>query len=448
MRVFKYRSGSDKDIFNRDLSAIEKNCLWGPSFNQLNDPCETLIISEKFKSITKSAISLFGKNAEQRLNEVHKALDKVISRKVEIGIYSLSTTYDDELLWAHYANSHKGFCIEYDLDLLLETYQMDRVYHFPVSYTKRPPEIKFSDLADKTGISILKKIAGNKSKRWKYEKEHRIIINSYGDHPYNHNALKAIYFGLRMDDSSKLEIMNRLKGRGIKYYQIKQMPDHYLFEREEVEDIHRLGITYLCQVPELGKDKKAVDYIIIEKDFNKYNGKATIKIELDSKLKKEGLIWLSNTIKDNLFCKAERIFITYVLKGMVNSSGCWASANFSERELNISINGLTPEQEVLLMEGLKNESRNPIGMWIDETPLMCSSMILLHNTVDVILETNYYDGSKSVEKLKLSNINNKVRYENYKGNPHGEYFIIEESGELMYYSPNGLIKTLQPFRLE
>jgi len=42
----------------------------------------------------------------------------------KIGIFSLSKKYDDELLWAHYANSHKGFCIEYDLEILLKLFEI------------------------------------------------------------------------------------------------------------------------------------------------------------------------------------------------------------------------------------------------------------------------------------------------------------------------------------
>ncbi len=126
MRVFKYRGG-DEEIFKRDLFAIEKNYFWGSNFKQLNDPYETLISSDKFKSITKTFVKLVSKNSEQELEKVHEALDNVINRGKEIGIYSLSATYNDELLWAHYANSHQGFCIEYDLDLLLESYLSDKV---------------------------------------------------------------------------------------------------------------------------------------------------------------------------------------------------------------------------------------------------------------------------------------------------------------------------------
>jgi hypothetical protein len=41
-------------------------------------------------------------------------------KKLKITVFTPSKTEKDELLWAYYANSHKGFCIEYDLEILLK----------------------------------------------------------------------------------------------------------------------------------------------------------------------------------------------------------------------------------------------------------------------------------------------------------------------------------------
>ena len=340
MRVFKYRGG-DKKTIERDLKLIEKNSFWGSNFSQLNDPCETLISLDEFKSLTTSFVKLLGGSSGQNLVRLHEALGNVISRSKEVGIYSLSQTYSDELLWAHYGNSHKGFCIEYDLELLLECYPTDKVYSFPVTYSKHPPEVNVADLSDKEGISIIKKLTGNKSLKWKYEKEHRIIIDRSGEYIYNHHALKAIYFGLRMDDLMKERMMTRLKGRGIDYYQIAQVEGKYQFERKKVPDKNGNEITYLCQVPKSKKRKQEVHYNIIEKDFNKFNGKATITIQLGSKLDSNELTWLANTIKDHVFWKADMIFISFILEGMTIGDGYWAVANFRGENLDVSINGLT-----------------------------------------------------------------------------------------------------------
>jgi hypothetical protein len=447
MRVFKYRGG-DEEVFKRDLFSIEKNYFWGSNFDQLNDPCETLISSDKFKSLTKTFVKLINKNSESELQKVHEALDNVINRGKEIGIYSLSASYNDELLWAHYANSHKGFCIEYDLDMLLESYPTDKVYSFPIKYSKKPPEVSVSDLSDKEGITIVKKLAGNKSKKWDYEKEYRIITDKSGEHAYDFRAVKAIYFGLRMPEPWKAEMITCLKGRGIKFFQMHQVEGKYQFERSDVPDVNGNEITYLFQVPSSNPKKITVNFSIIEKDFNKFNGKATTTIELESKTDKEELIWIANKIKDDLFRNAERVFISYILKGMITGNGYWATGNFEKKELKVSINGLTLEQENLLEAGLKNESRKTSGMWIDDSPYIRSSMTLLVEDGETILETNYFDGSKSSEQLKSNQLNEGIRYDKIDGNDHGEYFIIESNGTLKYYSEDGIFKILKPFKMK
>lgn len=335
MRVFKYRGG-DEEVFRRDLLAIEKNYFWGSNFEQLNDPCETLISSDKFKSLTKTFVKLLNKNSERELKKVHEALDNVIGRGREIGIYSLSASYNDELLWAHYANSHKGFCIEYDLDLLLETYPTDKVYSFPIKYSKNPPEVDVSDVSNKEEISIVKKLAGNKSRNWGYEKEYRVITQKSGEHPYNYRAVKAIYFGLRMPNEWKDEMMNTLKGRGIAYYQINQVQGKYLFERELVPDINGNQITYLSEIPK--SDGSIVNYRIIEKDYNRSIGKATISIELAQELTEDELKWIAQTIKDNLFSKAERVSMLHYVNGQLDEDIAWATTNFEGDQLSIFVN--------------------------------------------------------------------------------------------------------------
>ena len=52
---------------------------------------------------------------------------KIIGFRERAGVYSLSKSQcgfpDRELIWAHYADSHKGFCIEYDIDKLQDSEQ-------------------------------------------------------------------------------------------------------------------------------------------------------------------------------------------------------------------------------------------------------------------------------------------------------------------------------------
>ncbi|MFT6054606.1 MAG: hypothetical protein ACJASP_001499 [Roseivirga sp.] len=74
-----------------------------------------MVFSEKLKKQTK-LVSRFLGGGKSGLTGFHSQIDEFISKLNEqVGIYSLAGRCNHELLWAHCANSHRGFCNEYDL---------------------------------------------------------------------------------------------------------------------------------------------------------------------------------------------------------------------------------------------------------------------------------------------------------------------------------------------
>lgn len=337
MLVYKYRGG-DEQTFLRDIESLENNMYYASSSDELNDPCETLIDSEKFIGQAKSLSKYLGFGNKESLSLIDKSYRDVLSFDKKMGIYSLSQTHLDELLWAHYGNSHKGFCIEYDLELLIKSYKLDKIYSFPVSYNDKVPNIGLIDVALNNPDDIIRKMGGFKSNRWAYEKEFRIITNKFGLQSYNFEAVKSIFFGLRMSDSHKIELMNRLKGRGINYFQVEQVPVSYNFNTKPIEDINRSEVTYLNQIPSSITNSQPIKFRIIEKDYTWFNGKATINIELNSLINEKELNWIGNTIRKNIFQQAERIFMFFYIKNQKDRSIAWATTHFQDDELVVSIN--------------------------------------------------------------------------------------------------------------
>lgn len=280
MLVYKYRGGND-EIFERDLVSIENNYFWSSNFDDLNDPCENIVISDKFIQQTKSISFIFSKRRNDAFVDLHKAFENLLSVNKKIGIYSLSKSYLDELLWAHYANSHKGFCIKYDSDLLLASFKTEREYSFSVSYGNNPPEITIKDLPIKYD-GLIFKLTAYKSKRWEYEQEYRIITDNFGKQSYDHEAIKSIYFGLRMELSQKMEVMKRLSNRSIKFYQIEHLEKSYKFKAILIENPFISEFKYLSAIPASIMGKEAIRFQILEKNFCKLNSKGKITIEVES----------------------------------------------------------------------------------------------------------------------------------------------------------------------
>lgn len=255
MRVFKYRGG-DESIFVRDLESLEKDTFWAPTRHALNDPCEGLVSSEILLNQIDLTVKLFGKgekNINDSVNAVKQSLNELIEKKDSAGVYSLSKNCTDELLWAHYANSHQGFCIEYDLDTLVYFGRND-YFNFDVTYSDHPPKLNINDMLridDK--VNFIQKLIGVKSKKWAYEKETRVITSVSGLQSYDYRAVKAIYFGLRMPDEKRHEIMKRLCGRGIKYYHICLKDNSYKFTAEPLEDSYPTDKKYMYSIAPIAK---------------------------------------------------------------------------------------------------------------------------------------------------------------------------------------------------
>lgn len=171
---------------------------------------------------------------------------------------------DNLLMWSHYADYHKGFCIEYDLKKLNDD-PFDLLHHvFPVIYTeKRQAERNLSSLANShallTGaidkgeefeepLDDILPLFLTKGTDWEYEKEWRIVytkkqmynINSktlyQGNLPFK--CISAVYLGYRIHPEVKkniLEICDRLNSHNkqVAVYQAKLSPIGYsiLFDK-------------------------------------------------------------------------------------------------------------------------------------------------------------------------------------------------------------------------
>lgn len=235
MKVYKYRGSDDKAIFKRDLNSLLENYFWASDFSILNDPFEAITDTKSIKNRLNWIAKKIGVNTEADFQLLDDNADEVLSLDSAMGIYSLSKTPVDELLWAHYANSHKGFCIEYDLDVLLSTDRKNILHSFPVKYSKKPPGFSWCEIFRNEPNSMIEKFAFYKSKRWEYEQEHRIVSSIAGKISYNCKALKSIYFGSRIEEIEKNDIIHLLKERSVDFYQIQLEKNSYSLKAVKLE---------------------------------------------------------------------------------------------------------------------------------------------------------------------------------------------------------------------
>lgn len=145
----------------------------------------------------------------------------------------MSRIKDNILMWSHYADQHKGFCIEFNRspDNDLGNIKMTQ----PVKYYYDYPDVNPLDSDGNIDESIHKKMLFSKAKDWAYEKEWRLTYEEGDKEEPMPGDITSIIFGLRMPDEHKNYIRKILVDQ----------PDIRYQEAIEVEYQFRLKIVDL-----------------------------------------------------------------------------------------------------------------------------------------------------------------------------------------------------------
>ena len=147
--------------------------------------------------------------------------------------------YLNELMWAHYADSHKGICIKYRFPGDITTTGNDGknyvAYFKDVEYTSDLKKYSKQDSINTKDAFFAK------GKSWKYENELRLLYynptnsDSHISLPIS-NCIEAVYFGVKCSDKDKQTIKNILKGRKCISYKYQRI-DNKTEKIKEEKDI-------------------------------------------------------------------------------------------------------------------------------------------------------------------------------------------------------------------
>jgi len=160
--LYKYRKF---DAYS--LSSIANQAVWLAKPSSFNDPfdCAITLDQGRYKESIMHAISVSIKSegtSTEKKEELFKlwpgdrcAFDKYRNSLKEIfqnmGVCSFSESPDILLLWSHYADNHKGFCLEYDCG---DTSRLRKLVQ-RVLYTDSFPKISAADM---TGSKKMKRL--------------------------------------------------------------------------------------------------------------------------------------------------------------------------------------------------------------------------------------------------------------------------------------------------
>lgn len=148
-----------------------------------------------------------------------------INLQSQYNVFCLSEVNDCELMWAHYANEHKGFCIEYDVRATNKRTLFLRESTLPINYTdEKYVTIDQLNLTNEKTGRFCMEASIIKSTAWSYEREWRTFFKSKEEHQKeDFFPVTAVYLGARISNEIETRLLSICKTKGIPVY--KMFPD-------------------------------------------------------------------------------------------------------------------------------------------------------------------------------------------------------------------------------
>jgi Protein of unknown function (DUF2971) len=187
------------------------------------------------KKASKEAFRLIKSGKASHSEHFQDSLVNVVSKG--IGLLCLCATGNENLMWYHYADGHRGFVIEFNTDHA-DFQKLGKAYE--VIYSDKPPIYDF----EKPSLDHWR----FKPKYLKYEAEYRIMANLPNSTPHKtpdgqplylanlpRACVKAVYLGHRMEKKVRDKILQILSGTSIGKIDVIPNRDDYTLSYREVK---------------------------------------------------------------------------------------------------------------------------------------------------------------------------------------------------------------------
>ncbi len=224
--VYKYRI-LDKKKNPHFEDILNNNSMMFSSPNSFNDPfdCQLQPILFPSKKEISNYINKLLKNCSERLkqslidsatkdpNLFAQMLQKSIGFEKK-GVLCLSKEKDNILLWSHYADSHNGVCLKFDIQKDLDFFSIP----INVVYDESYPIYNHMTERD----MIVNKLIQVKSNVWKYENEVRVIKNKNGLFQFNKESLVEIIFGCNCSNNDIKNVQEMVSNNNYNHLKFSQ----------------------------------------------------------------------------------------------------------------------------------------------------------------------------------------------------------------------------------
>lgn len=203
-RLYRYRSLTrDENALDQEIDSILEKYLFCSAFTQMNDPME---------GFYRPSSVLSGKS------DYKDIVGEITDRKSNIGISCFSETHENVLMWAHYAGNYTGMCLAYSTNDLIAGLP-NHVSLVRLAYVDEPPLIYPSHVRNTSNAAA--RILSQKKYNWAYEREWRVFGPVGQVSIGRRQAIKAIYFGSRVNLRHRQRVLTRIQRTGIRAYMME-----------------------------------------------------------------------------------------------------------------------------------------------------------------------------------------------------------------------------------
>jgi hypothetical protein len=196
-RLSNRKPRAEPAIIDRELDAIEQHYVFCPTYREMNDPMEGLYASTQ---------------CVREKSDYQKFMRDVQDEKLGIGIASFCEIWDNDVMWAHYADGFRGICVAYSVSKLMEGLDSR---HSLARIVYGDPPFNMSLVGRRNRSDRAKAILSAKNLMWTYEREWRLFAPFRGRAQHGPGVVKRVYLGARMDPADRRIITGRLLAIGL-----------------------------------------------------------------------------------------------------------------------------------------------------------------------------------------------------------------------------------------
>lgn len=211
------------DVLNDSLTFSNPN-----NFNDPMDPIIKVWLENRKKS-----------TSEKTEKKLFKMLLKILAKNFRVACVASSSsdkkeaieTYCNPLMWAHYANNHKGICIQYDLS--------DRTIfsHNDENHLLKICDVRYRNHKMLSDFITIDNALLAKSDCWEYEHESRLMFYVKDNLEWRTTSgvsnyvtltgfpIKAVYLGCRVDQKVQSFLKKKLATKNIPLYKMAFIKD-------------------------------------------------------------------------------------------------------------------------------------------------------------------------------------------------------------------------------